>query len=169
MDDIAGMRVFARVVEGARGLGRKARRRGGKAKKRGLSREQAGSFSAADGGTGSGRSACGRATAGGEIGMSPSAVSRRIGELENGLGARLFQRTTRKLSLIEAGSVYDQCVRAILADVDAAKRAVAELGGAPTGVSARGFRCRRASRGVTSPRRSPTSTSDSRRSRSCCR
>ncbi len=93
MDDIAGMRVFARVVD-------------------------AGSFSAA----------------GREIGMSPSAVSRRIGELEDGLGARLFQRTTRKLSLTEAGSVYDRRVRAILADVDSARRAVAELGGAPTGV-----------------------------------
>ncbi len=45
-----------------------------------------------------GFSAAGRA-----LGMAPSSVSRRIGELEDLLGVRLLHRTTRKLSLTEAG------------------------------------------------------------------
>ncbi len=41
-----------------------------------------------------------------ELGVSASALSRRIAQLEASLGTRLFHRTTRKVSLTEAGVVY---------------------------------------------------------------
>ena len=46
-------------------------------------------------------SAAGRA-----IGLAPSSVSRQISALEDQLGTRLFNRTTRKLHLTEAGEIY---------------------------------------------------------------
>ena len=56
-----------------------------------------------------GISAAGRA-----LGMAPSSVSRRISELEKALGVRLLQRTTRKLSLTEAGETYYERSRDIV-------------------------------------------------------
>jgi len=44
--------------------------------------------------------------AGREMGLSPAVVSKRISQLEERLGARLFQRTTRQLTLTETGSGY---------------------------------------------------------------
>lgn len=93
MDSVAGMRIFARVVE-------------------------TGSFSAA----------------GRQLGMAPSSVSRRISELEFDLGAHLFYRTTRKLSLTEAGRLYYERASRILIDVDEARLAVSQLDGAPSGI-----------------------------------
>lgn len=52
--------------------------------------------------------------------MSPPVVSRLIAELEAHLGTRLFQRTTRKVTLTEAGQAYLVRVRQILQDVDEA-------------------------------------------------
>jgi len=45
----------------------------------------------------------GFAAAGRRLGLSPSAVSKHVRSLEDSLGVRLFQRTTRSLSLTEAG------------------------------------------------------------------
>ena len=42
--------------------------------------------------------------AGRQLDMAPSSVSRQINDLEEELTVRLFQRTTRKLSLTEAGA-----------------------------------------------------------------
>ncbi len=65
--------------------------------------------------------------------LSPSAVSKQIGRLEDRLGARLFNRTTRKLSLTEGGeSFYARC-QSILEEIDEAESAVAEMGGLPQG------------------------------------
>jgi DNA-binding transcriptional LysR family regulator len=61
------------------------------------------------------------------LGLSPSAVSKLISRLEDRLGARLLQRTTRRVSLTAEGRVYAEQVRAILADVDAVE---ASIGGA---------------------------------------
>ena len=72
--------------------------------------------------------------AGRQIGAAPSSVSRRIGELEDALGAQLFQRTTRKLSLTEAGRLYCERATKILIEVDEAKLAVAQMGAAPSGI-----------------------------------
>ena len=44
--------------------------------------------------------------AGREMGLSPAVVSKRISLLEDRLGARLFQRTTRHLTLTETGDGY---------------------------------------------------------------
>lgn len=67
------------------------------------------------------------------LNLSKSVISRRISELENRLGARLLNRTTRKLSLTEVGQAfYDRCTR-ILADLDEAEQAVADLHATPRG------------------------------------
>ena len=52
--------------------------------------------------------------------ISPPVVTRLIAELEAYLGTRLFQRTTRRVSLTEAGETYLVRVRQILQDVDEA-------------------------------------------------
>jgi len=58
--------------------------------------------------------------------LAKSAVSRRLSELENGLGVELFHRTTRKLTLTDSGQgFYTRCVR-ILADLDEAQYAVSQ-------------------------------------------
>ena len=56
--------------------------------------------------------------------LSPATVTRLFGDLEQHLGARLMQRTTRKLALTEAGEVYLLQVRSILSEIDDAEAAV---------------------------------------------
>ncbi len=72
--------------------------------------------------------------AGRQLGVAPSSVSRQINELEDSLSARLFQRTTRKLSLTEAGEIYYARATRIIADIDEARLAVSQLDGTPTGI-----------------------------------
>lgn len=56
--------------------------------------------------------------------MTPSAVSKLLARLEARLGARLINRSTRRLTLTPEGQVFhDQAVR-VLADIDEAERAV---------------------------------------------
>lgn len=55
--------------------------------------------------------------------MSPAVITRLIMDLEDHLGARLLQRTTRKLALTDAGQAYLLRARAILHDVDEAEAA----------------------------------------------
>lgn len=54
------------------------------------------------------------------LGISKAAVSRTVLELEARLGSRLMQRTTRRLSLTEAGSLYLERCKQIVADLEAA-------------------------------------------------
>ncbi len=56
--------------------------------------------------------------------LSPATVTRLFGDLEQHLGARLMQRTTRKLALTAAGEVYLLRVRSILNEIDDAESAV---------------------------------------------
>jgi len=72
--------------------------------------------------------------AGRQLGMAPSSISRQINELEDSLGSRLFQRTTRKLSLTEAGELYYERTTTIVAEVDEAKLALYQLDGTLTGI-----------------------------------
>ncbi|MEQ3679538.1 LysR family transcriptional regulator [Pseudophaeobacter sp.] len=65
---------------------------------------------------------------------TPSAISRQISRLEENLGTRLLQRTTRQQELTEAGEIYLRHARQIIEDVDAARHAVTRLSGAPSGV-----------------------------------
>jgi DNA-binding transcriptional LysR family regulator len=58
------------------------------------------------------------------LGLSPSVMSRQIAGLESRLGARLFHRTTRSLSLTDAGNRYLERVRRVLADIEEAELAV---------------------------------------------
>src|ERR1700760_500905 len=53
--------------------------------------------------------------------LSPSAVTRLIAALEDRLGARLLQRTTRSVTLTDAGTRYLERARRILADVEEAE------------------------------------------------
>ncbi|MHC5654650.1 LysR family transcriptional regulator [Stappia sp. ICDLI1TA098] len=59
--------------------------------------------------------------AGREMGLSPAVVSKRLRRLEDRLGTRLLQRTTRQLTLTEAGQGYYERVVAILASVEEAE------------------------------------------------
>ena len=52
------------------------------------------------------------------LAMSNTVVTRNVADLESHLGARLLNRTTRKLSLTETGQQYLERVRQILSDVD---------------------------------------------------
>jgi DNA-binding transcriptional LysR family regulator len=64
-------------------------------------------------------SAAGRA-----MGLSQTMVTKHVEALETRLGARLFQRTTRRLSLTDAGRLYlETCIR-ILPDIEDAERAI---------------------------------------------
>jgi DNA-binding transcriptional LysR family regulator len=65
-------------------------------------------------------SAAGRA-----MGMSQTMVTKHLAALETRLGAKLFHRTTRRLSITEAGRSYLEASERILADMEAANTAVA--------------------------------------------
>jgi DNA-binding transcriptional LysR family regulator len=67
------------------------------------------------------------------LGISKSAVSKRINQLEKHLGVRLLHRTTRKLSLTEAGERYFEHAGQALAAAGRAEDAVTELQGEPQG------------------------------------
>jgi LysR family transcriptional regulator for bpeEF and oprC len=65
--------------------------------------------------------------------MSPSAISKAVSRLEERLGARLLNRTTRSLSLTDLGtSFYDRC-REALSQLDQAESEVTEAAGVPRG------------------------------------
>src|SRR5262249_26307597 len=69
-----------------------------------------------------------------ELGMPKSTVSRKVSDLEERLNARLLQRTTRKLSLTDAGRTYfDYGVR-IVNEIEAAESAVGSLQDRPRGL-----------------------------------
>jgi len=68
-----------------------------------------------------------------ELGLSPSGVSRIISRLEERLGARLVQRTTRKLSLTEAGAAFHARTVQILSDLAEAEAEVQATTLAPRG------------------------------------
>ncbi|MCB1716877.1 MAG: LysR family transcriptional regulator [Candidatus Competibacteraceae bacterium] len=67
------------------------------------------------------------------LNLTPSAVSKQIGRLEDRLGVRLLQRTTRQLSLTEEGRVfYDRCV-VILAEIEEVEQSIIATQGTPQG------------------------------------
>ncbi len=71
--------------------------------------------------------------AGRRLGLSQPSISRQINSLETHLGVQLLQRTTRKVSLTEAGVIYCEKARQIQADVDEAGQAVNAFKQQPTG------------------------------------
>ncbi|MGE5792816.1 MAG: LysR substrate-binding domain-containing protein [Bacteroidota bacterium] len=65
--------------------------------------------------------------------ISPAMVTKHVNSLEERLGVRLLYRTTRQVSLTEAGAAYyEHCAR-IVADLDDAEAAVGALSRAPRG------------------------------------
>lgn len=67
------------------------------------------------------------------LALTPAAVSRNVARLEGNLGVRLFQRSTRKLTLTEAGERFLQSVTGGLESIQAAIAATATKSGQPTG------------------------------------
>ena len=68
-----------------------------------------------------------------EIHLSPPALSRRIERLESALGARLFNRTTREISLTSLGRVFLERARAALDDLEGAMLGVSDLAATRSG------------------------------------
>ncbi|HTR53731.1 MAG TPA: LysR substrate-binding domain-containing protein [Kofleriaceae bacterium] len=67
------------------------------------------------------------------LGLPKSTVSRKLAQLEERLGVRLVQRTTRKLALTDIGEAYyDRCAR-IVADVASAEQLVTDMQATPRG------------------------------------
>jgi DNA-binding transcriptional LysR family regulator len=71
--------------------------------------------------------------AGRQLGLSPASVSRHISALEENLGSRLLNRTSRKLTVTEAGDIYFRKVEQILQQVSEANDSVAQLQSVPRG------------------------------------
>jgi len=67
------------------------------------------------------------------LGMPKSSVSQQISRLENQLGVRLLQRTTRRLSLTPQGEISVEQCQALLALARSANLAMARLRSAPAG------------------------------------
>lgn len=65
--------------------------------------------------------------------LSPSAVTRLIAALEDHLGARLLQRTTRQVTLTDVGARYLERARRILADVEEADGSARQERNRPSG------------------------------------
>ncbi|WP_338524725.1 LysR substrate-binding domain-containing protein [Pseudomonas batumici] len=75
----------------------------------------------------------GFAAAGRLLGIPKSRLSRRIAELEERLGARLLQRTTRQLKLTAVGERYLRHCQAMLLEAEMADEAVASMSSEPRG------------------------------------
>ena len=68
--------------------------------------------------------------------VSPSVVTRQVASLEQRLGARLLQRTTRSIGLTETGQRFLERARKIMADLGEAERAAQDERAAPSGTLA---------------------------------
>ncbi|GAB3485925.1 LysR family transcriptional regulator [Marinomonas epiphytica] len=68
-----------------------------------------------------------------EYGVDPSSVSRSISNLEGYLGLRLFSRTTRKVTLTEAGEIYFKRMQSILEEYDQAEEQAKSISQTPSG------------------------------------
>jgi DNA-binding transcriptional LysR family regulator len=67
------------------------------------------------------------------LSLPKSSVSRRVARLEQDLGVRLLQRTTRRLTLTDAGQRFFDRARGAIAGLEEAAAAVREQGGEPRG------------------------------------
>ena len=65
--------------------------------------------------------------------VDPSSVSRAVALLEDEVGARLFQRSTRRLMLTEAGEIYLARIALLVDELDHARDEVRGVSAGPTG------------------------------------
>ncbi|WP_170325583.1 LysR family transcriptional regulator [Ruegeria arenilitoris] len=76
----------------------------------------------------------GSITSGGrDLRLTPAVASKRLKELENHLGVRLFNRTTRSMTPTEVGTVFYDEAKAVLLALDHAEARVASFSDAPRG------------------------------------
>ena len=68
-----------------------------------------------------------------ELNLSPAVVTRLVADLEEHLGARLINRTTRRLSLTDTGELYLERVRHILTEVEEAETLASAATAEPRG------------------------------------
>lgn len=68
-----------------------------------------------------------------QINVAPSSISRMIANLEQELNTRLFNRSTRKLTLTLAGENYYESVRPLIAEMDALHQQLSEETSSPSG------------------------------------
>jgi DNA-binding transcriptional LysR family regulator len=68
------------------------------------------------------------------LGLSKGAVSKTIAALEAELGARLLERSTRQVTLTEAGELFLTSCQQIVSEAERAERLVRELNDVPSGV-----------------------------------
>ncbi|MCF8178447.1 MAG: LysR family transcriptional regulator [Sulfuritalea sp.] len=69
-----------------------------------------------------------------DIGLTPSALSKLVTRLEDRLGARLLQRTTRRLQLTAEGEAFYARARPILTAMDEAEAEISQSGASPRGL-----------------------------------
>lgn len=67
------------------------------------------------------------------LGLTPSAISKQISQLEARLGVRLLNRTTRSVGPTEAGQLYFERCRTILEELDEAESLIADMDTTPRG------------------------------------
>jgi len=68
-----------------------------------------------------------------QLDISTAQVSRQVSALEKRLATKLLHRTTRKVSVTEAGTIYYQHCRQVLDGLEAAEDAVSDMQSHPTG------------------------------------
>lgn len=68
------------------------------------------------------------------LGLAPSSLTRQLDALEKSLGTLLLNRSTRTVTLTEAGQQYYEDARRILEELDHADRSVSEQAGPPSGL-----------------------------------
>lgn len=76
---------------------------------------------------------CNFSSAATELGVSPALITRRIQSLETDLGVHIVNRTTRQVSLTEAGKRYFEFCERILEEIQSEERALKRLQDAPSG------------------------------------
>jgi LysR family transcriptional regulator, regulator for bpeEF and oprC len=69
-----------------------------------------------------------------ELGLTPSAVAKSIARLEQELGLRLFQRTTRRIALTAEGEALQARCRRVIKELEEVETLAADLRGLPTGL-----------------------------------
>jgi len=69
-----------------------------------------------------------------ELDVTPASVSKRLAQIEQRLGVRLLNRTTRRISLTNEGEVYLAEARRIIAEIDELERLVSSSRAVPKGL-----------------------------------